>query len=162
MSKLVTSARVGRALAFVAAAAMFGFAGCSRSAANPAAYDLVITNGRIVDGTGNPFYYGDIGVRGDRIATIAPAGALARANTKERVDAAGLVVSPGFIDIQSHSWGALLFADGRVIGKVSQGVTTEILGEATTPAPSNSNVDAWWRTGWVRAGQQDLPWIHSC
>ena len=142
MSKLVTSARVGRALAFVAAAAMFGFAGCSRSAANPAAYDLVITNGRIVDGTGNPFYYGDIGVRGDRIATIAPAGALARANTKERVDAAGLVVSPGFIDIQSHSWGALLFADGRVIGKVSQGVTTEILGEATTPAPSNSNVDS--------------------
>ncbi len=141
MSNLVIAPRVHRALALVAAAT-FGLAGCSRSAAKPAAYDLVITNGRIVDGTGNPFYYGDIGVRGDRIATIAPAGALAGASSKERVDAAGLVVSPGFIDIQSHSWGSLLFADGRVIGKVSQGVTTEILGEATTPAPSNSNVDS--------------------
>ena len=113
-----------------------------RAASDAGAYDLVITNGRIVDGTGNPYYYGDVGVRGDRIATIAPAGALASAPTKEKVDANGLVVSPGFIDIQSHSWNALLFADGRVIGKVSQGVTTEILGEATTPAPSNSNVDS--------------------
>ncbi len=105
-------------------------------------YDLVITNGRIVDGTGNPYYYGDVGVRGDRIVTIAGRGALASAETGQRVDAGGLVVSPGFIDIQSHSWGSLLFADGRVIGKVSQGVTTEILGEATTPAPSNSDVDS--------------------
>ncbi|MBC7844317.1 MAG: amidohydrolase family protein [Gemmatimonadaceae bacterium] len=115
------------------------------SAKAPAAdgpYDLVITNGRIVDGTGNPFYYGDVGVRGDRIATIAPRGALANAAAVEKVDASGLVVSPGFIDIQSHSWSGLLFADGRVIGKVSQGVTTEILGEATTPAPSNANVDS--------------------
>ena len=105
-------------------------------------YDLIITNGRIVDGTGNPYYYGDVGVRGDRIATIAPRGGLAGASSREKVDAGGLVVAPGFIDIQSHSWNALLFADGRVIGKVSQGVTTEILGEATTPAPSNPDVDS--------------------
>lgn len=105
-------------------------------------YDLVITNGKIVDGTGNPYYYGDIGVRGDRIVTIAPRGALAKAAATEVVDAGGLAVSPGFIDIQAHSWNQLLFADGRVIGKVSQGVTSEILGEATTPAPSNANVDS--------------------
>lgn len=127
---------------------MLAMLGCTAKA--PAAngpYDLVITNGRIVDGTGNPFYYGDVGVRGDRIATIAPRGALADAATRGKVDANGLVVSPGFIDIQAHSWNALLFADGRVIGKVSQGVTTEILGEATTPAPSNTNVDSLYAGG---------------
>ena len=124
------------------ASCLLTFAACAKPAPDGTSYDLVITNGRIVDGTGNPYYYGDIGVRGDRIATIAPRGALANAASREKVDAQGLVVSPGFIDIQSHSWNALLFADGRVIGKVSQGVTTEILGEATTPAPSNTNVDS--------------------
>jgi N-acyl-D-amino-acid deacylase len=105
-------------------------------------YDIVITNAKIVDGTGNPWYYGDVGIRGDRITTIAPRNALTTAPANERIDAGGLVVSPGFIDIQSHSWSSLLFADGRVIGKVSQGVTSEILGESATPGPSNANVDS--------------------
>jgi N-acyl-D-amino-acid deacylase len=125
-----------------AVALLLAVASCTTRAPDVTSYDLVITNGRIIDGTGNPFYYGDVGVRGDRIATIAPRGALAGAAAREKVDANGLVVSPGFIDIQSHSWSGLLFADGRVIGKVSQGVTNEILGEATTPAPSNANVDS--------------------
>jgi len=129
-------------LARLASACLLTATACAKAAPDASGYDLVITNGRIIDGTGNPYYYGDIGVRGDRIATIAPSGALSGAATKEKIDAGGLVVSPGFIDIQSHSWNALLFADGRVIGKVSQGVTTEILGEATTPAPSNTNVDS--------------------
>lgn len=72
-------------------------------------YDLVITNARIVDGTGNPWYYGDVGIRGDRIATIAPRNALATEPASERIDAGGLALSPGFIDIQSHSWSALLY-----------------------------------------------------
>ncbi len=139
MSNRSAVATVARALC---AASLVVLASCLQQAPDVTSYDLVITNGRIVDGTGNPFYYGDIGVRGDRIATIAPRGGLANAASRRKVDAGGLVVSPGFIDIQSHSWNALLFADGRVIGKVSQGVTTEILGEATTPAPSNSNVDS--------------------
>jgi dihydroorotase/N-acyl-D-amino-acid deacylase len=142
---IVRSAAVGvRRIAVLAA-----LAGCTATtpATTDAPYDLVITNGRIVDGTGNPYYFGDVGVRGDRIATVAPHGALAGAASREKVDAAGLVVSPGFIDIQAHSWNALLFADGRVIGKVSQGVTTEILGEATTPAPSNANVDSLYAGG---------------
>ena len=107
-----------------------------------AGYDLVITNGRIVDGTGNPWFHGDVGVRGDRIVAVVPAGGLAKATAKERVDAQGLVVAPGFIDIQAHSWQQLLFADGRVPGTVAQGVTSVILGEGATPAPSNEKFDS--------------------
>ena len=126
-----------------------GLLGCGgpASRAPAAAFDLVVSNGRIVDGTGNPWFYGDIGVRGDRIVVVLPQGALAGAQAKERVDATGLAVAPGFIDLQAHSWNQLLFADGRVIGKVSQGVTSEILGESTTPGPSNPNIDSLYMGG---------------
>jgi N-acyl-D-amino-acid deacylase len=103
----------------------------------PAGYDLVIEGGRVVDGTGNPWFYGDVAVTGDRIVRVAPAGTLRDAPARERVDARGRVVAPGFIDIISHSRGALLDGDGRVLGKVTQGVTTEIMGEGTTNAPAN-------------------------
>jgi N-acyl-D-amino-acid deacylase len=103
-------------------------------------YDVVISNGRIVDGTGNAWFYGDVGIVGDRIARVTPIGMLSGASARQRVDARGMVVAPGFIDIQSHSWDELLYRDGRVVGKVTQGVTTEILGEATTPAPVNDEL----------------------
>jgi N-acyl-D-aspartate/D-glutamate deacylase len=112
-------------------------------------YDVVITGGRIVDGTGNPWFYGDVGIRGDRVARIAPRGALANAGTRQRIDATGLVVAPGFIDIQSHSRNAFLVGDPRVVSKVTQGVTTEILGEGSTNAPANDltliGADSTWR-----------------
>jgi N-acyl-D-amino-acid deacylase len=117
--------------------------GCATARTAPApadSYDIVIANGRIVDGTGNPWFYGDVGIAGDRIVRITPRGALGRTSTKRYIDATGLVVAPGFIDIQSHSWDPLLWRDGRVVGKVTQGVTTEILGEATTPGPLNDEV----------------------
>ncbi|MGD9346705.1 MAG: D-aminoacylase [Candidatus Aminicenantes bacterium] len=100
-------------------------------------YDVLILNGRIVDGTGNPWYYGDIAIRGDRIVRITPRGRLQNARAAARIDASGLVVSPGFIDIQSHSRYAFLRGDGRVISKVTQGITTEIMGEGWTNAPAN-------------------------
>src|SRR4030095_10030587 len=61
-------------------------------------------------------------------------------SAKQRVDARGHIVAPGFIDIQAHSWEELLWRDGRVLSKVTQGVTSEILGEATTPAPSHEKM----------------------
>jgi dihydroorotase/N-acyl-D-amino-acid deacylase len=101
-------------------------------------FDLVIEGAHIVDGTGNPWFPGDVGVRGDRIARIAPAGFLANSAARARVDASGQVLAPGFIDIQSHSRGSFLGnGDGRVVSKVTQGVTTEIMGESTTNGPSS-------------------------
>ena len=102
------------------------------------AYDVVIEGGQIVDGTGNAWYPGDVGIRGDRIVTIAAPGALADRQAINRIDASGMVVSPGFIDIQSHSRFSFPGGgDGRVVSKVTMGVTTEIMGESTTNAPSS-------------------------
>lgn len=69
----------------------------------PARYDLIIGGGRIVDGSGNPWFYGDVGVVGDRIVRVAPAGLLRDAPAGRRINASGLVVAPGAIDIQAQS-----------------------------------------------------------
>ncbi len=106
----------------------------------PAAYDLVIANGRIVDGTGDPWFYGDVGVSGGRILRVAPAGLLRDAPAARRIDASGLVVAPGAIDIQAQSYAQLLFGDSRVVSMTTQGVTTMILGEGDTPAPVNDRM----------------------
>jgi dihydroorotase/N-acyl-D-amino-acid deacylase len=119
-------------------------AGCASTgprATPDAPYDVIIENGRVIDGTGSAWFYGDIAVRGDRIARIAPRGALRTSAARERIDAAGLVVAPGFVDIQSHSRGNFLGdGDGRVVSKVTQGVTTEIMGEGSTNAIVNATM----------------------
>lgn len=101
------------------------------------AYDVVISNGRIVDGTGNAWFWGDIGVRGDRITRIAPRGALASASAGRRIDAHGSAITPGFIDIQAQSYENFMSGNGRALSMVMQGITTAILGEGDTPAPMN-------------------------
>ncbi len=93
-------------------------------------YDLLIENGRIVDGAGNPWYSGNVAIKGDRIAAVGRTGSRAKA----RIDARGMMVSPGFIDMHSHSDFSLL-VDGNAESKVRQGVTSEILGEDTSAAP---------------------------
>jgi N-acyl-D-amino-acid deacylase len=97
------------------------------------AFDLVIRNGRIVDGTGNPWFKGDLAIRGDRIVAL---GAIpAEVPAKRSIDASGLVVAPGFVDAHSHSdW--TLFEDGDMPGKVRQGITTDVLGEDQSGGPN--------------------------
>ena len=104
-----------------------------RSAVTDSTYDLVIENGKVVDGTGNPWFYGDVGIRGDRVVRVARRGMLANAQARRRIDATGRIVAPGFIDIQAG--GPYLTGDGRDVSKLTQGVTTEIMGEGYTSAP---------------------------
>jgi N-acyl-D-amino-acid deacylase len=87
-------------------------------------YDVIIENGTIVDGSGNPWFYGDIGVKAGKISRI---GCLREHRAVERIDGRGLMVCPGFIDIHCHSDG-LIFRDPPEQGKVLQGVTTETIG----------------------------------
>lgn len=105
-------------------------------------FDLIIENGRVIDGTGAAWFYGDVAITGQRIVAVVPNGTLRNASTKQRLDATGMVVAPGFIDIQSGSTGAFLRGDSRVLGKVTQGITTEIFGENSTPAPLSADMFA--------------------
>ncbi len=116
-------------------------------------YDTVITNGRIIDGTGNPWFYGDLAIEGERIVAIAPPGRMDAASAGTVVDAAGMVVAPGFIDIQSHSI-LPFFTDTRSLSKITQGVTTEIMGEAWTPAPFGGRIESPFRTSFFGGAEE--------
>src|SRR5207302_7385020 len=101
--------------------------------------DLKIINGRIIDGTGAPWYRGDVGVRGDTIVSIGDLSNVAAANT---IDAHDNVVSPGFIDLLGQSQFSV-FQDPHLEAKVRQGITTEVTGEGSSPGPlSQRQIDA--------------------
>lgn len=116
-------------LAFAAAVSLIAHA--QRSSAPQ--YDLVIRGGRIIDGTGNPWFSGDVAIREGRILEV---GAIGAAAARRVIDATGLVIAPGFIDLHGHSTNALL-TDGNGESKLRQGVTLEVIGEGESPAPGN-------------------------
>jgi N-acyl-D-amino-acid deacylase len=129
-----------RTLALFTATALA--AGCTLAGVPPAApapaavapaYDLLIRGGRVIDGTGSPWVRADVAISGDRIAAV---GLLPGATARDTIDAAGLVVSPGWIDMLGHSEYPLL-RDGRAISKITQGITSEITGEVTSVVPVN-------------------------
>jgi len=105
---------------------------CARSKAPSALdFDVIISGGRVVDGTGAPWFRADVGILGDRIKAI---GDLGSATARTRIDAAELVVAPGFIDMLGQSEFNVL-VDSRAASKITQGVTTEVTGEGTAIAP---------------------------
>src|SRR4029077_8187311 len=120
-----------RLLGVVLLIAPFATAQQQMEAASP---DVVIQGGRIIDGTGNPWYVGDIAITDGRIVAI---GKIPGGIAKRVIEAKGMVVAPGFIDMLGQSETALLI-DNRSVSKLAQGITTEITGEGGSVAPQNA------------------------
>jgi len=124
--------RIAASCLIVASAA--GLLGNASADARPEAFDLVIVNGHIIDGTGSPWYSGDVGIRTGHIAAIGNLSAAARRQT---IDAGGKVVAPGFIDMLGQSEFTIL-VEPRLPSKIYQGITTEVTGEGQSAAPQNA------------------------
>jgi N-acyl-D-amino-acid deacylase len=116
---------------FLALASFFPTSAAAQRANSAGSYDIVITNGRLIDGTGNPWFSGDVGIKAGKIVKI---GKLDPKSGKRVIDAKGMAVSPGFIDLHTHTDLPAL-ADGNVESKVRQGVTLDVIGESSTVAP---------------------------
>jgi N-acyl-D-amino-acid deacylase len=130
--------RMWRHVAVSVAAAIGTLQGVSPAGAQSGAeFDVLITGGHIVDGTGNPWYSGNVAIRDGRIAAI---GTLEGASAKRTIDATGMIVAPGFIDLHTHSDIPLL-ADGNAESKIRQGVTLDVLGESQSVAPRDGFPD---------------------
>jgi N-acyl-D-amino-acid deacylase len=100
-------------------------------------FDILIINGTIIDGTGKPGYIGNLAVTGDRIVAMGDV----EGKAKTKVDAMGLVVSPGFIDIHTHSEYTII-SDGNAESAIRQGVTTEVVGESSSPGPYTGQLES--------------------
>jgi dihydroorotase/N-acyl-D-amino-acid deacylase len=111
-------------------------------------FDVVIRNGHIIDGTGSPWYSGDIAIRDGRIAAI---GRLADARAKKTIDAHGMVIAPGFIDMLGQSEITIL-VNPHLPSKIYQGITTEVTGEGSSVAPLNDRIKAAEKTEYEHYG----------
>ncbi|HEY3788046.1 MAG TPA: D-aminoacylase [Urbifossiella sp.] len=118
------------------AAASAPWLGGSNASAAEAACDILIRNGTIVDGSGNPWFHGDLAITGQRIAAV---GRSLNVTARRTIDAKGLVVAPGFIDIHSHSE-LMLLEDGKAESKIRQGVTLEVFGEGPSAGPAKGKL----------------------
>jgi N-acyl-D-amino-acid deacylase len=105
-------------------------------AAQQSGYDIVIRNGHIVDGTGSPWYTGDVAIRGGRITAVGPLLGVSAADT---IEATGMVVAPGFIDMLGQS-DLTILVDPHLPSKIFQGITTEFTGEGGSVAPLNDRI----------------------
>jgi N-acyl-D-aspartate/D-glutamate deacylase len=139
-----------RSLLLLPLAALAACVAALPSAAAEPKYDLVIRNGRVVDGTGNPWFAGDVAIVGDKIVAV---GRVPEGEAKRTIDAKGLVIAPGFIDMHSHS-DELLLEDGHAQSKIRQGVTTEVLGEGRSAGPLKGQLAA----RKLRARGKDFSW----
>ena len=129
---------------------LFSLLGLSCVAAQSAPFDIVITNGRIIDGTGSPWFSGDIGIRAGKIAGI---GNLTSEKRTRTIDAHGQVVAPGFIDMLGQSELTIL-VDPRLPSKIYQGITTETTGEGESVAPLNDAIRRAGKKGFDLLGVQ--------
>src|SRR5216117_2889138 len=111
-------------------------------------YDLLIRNAHVIDGTGSPWYSGDIAITDGRIAAI---GALAQAAAKRTIDARSMVAAPGFIDMLGQSELTIL-VNPHLPSKIFQGITTEITGEGNSAAPLNAAIRKADRAIWRHYG----------
>jgi N-acyl-D-aspartate/D-glutamate deacylase len=132
---------------FLSAILLFGVASL-QAQEPPKSFDIIIINGHIMDGTGSPWYSGDIGIRDGKIASIGKLSAAPRTRT---IDAQGMVVAPGFIDMLGQSESTIL-VDPRLPSKIYQGITTEITGEGESIAPLNDSI--------LRADQEHYDQYH--
>src|SRR5579864_6888769 len=109
---------------------------CFAAAQQSQTFDIILSNGHIIDGTGSPWYSGDIGIRDGRIAAI---GNLSGASAKRTIDVHQRVIAPGFIDMLGQSEETIL-VDPRLPSKIYQGITTEVTGEGGSAAPLNDSI----------------------
>src|SRR5262249_16237316 len=119
-----------------------------------AVYDVVIANGKIVDGSGNPWFYADVAIKNGKIAKV---GKIDPRMGKSVIDAKGMVVSPGFIDLHTHTDMPVL-ADGNVESAVRQGVTLDVIGESSTVAPLKGAVLDEYKEGAKRGNGVEVDW----